>query len=122
MNVRVPRAMSKRARVYFKEYAPLLNNAGKLNPLNFPILVSYCKNLANLDKVYKALDEINTSLLQENVTYMSGGTEVKSYKESAYSRLARDLSALTMRQAKHLRIEEIAGDKEADKLEDLLDK
>lgn len=113
--------MSKPARKYFKQFAPLLNTAGKLNPLNFPILLSYCKNLANLDKVYAALDEENQSLLQENITYMSGGQEVKSFKESAYAKMARDLTMLVMRQAKQLGIDEIAGTKEADEMEGMLD-
>jgi hypothetical protein len=113
--------MSKEVKTYFKQFAPLLNNSGKLNPMNFPILVSYCKNLANLDKVYTALDEVNQSLLQENITYMSGGQEVKGYRESAYAKMARDLSMLILRQAKQLGIDEIAGDKESDEMEKMLD-
>lgn len=113
--------MSKEARKYFKQFAPLLNNAGKLNPLNFPILVSYCENLANLSKTYKAINEINQSLLQENVTYMSGGTEVKSFKESALSQLARNLSMLTMRQLKELKGHDVSGEKDADSMEKMID-
>ena len=120
MKLTAPRDMTKEARKYFKRFAPLLNNAGKLNPLNFPILVSYCKNLANLDKVYLALDEINQSLLQENITYMSGGTEVRSFKESALSKLARDLSMLTMRQLRELKGHDGSGEKEADEMEKML--
>lgn len=120
MKLTPPKDMSKEARKYFKRFAPLLNNAGKLNPLNFPILVSYCKNLANLDKVYRALDEINQSLLQESVTYMSGGQEIRSFKESALSQLARNLSMLTMRQLKELKGHDVAGDKDKDEMEQML--
>ena len=120
MKISVPKDMSKEARRYFKEFAPLLNNAGKLNPLNFPILVSYCENLANLSKTYKAINEINESLLQENITYMSGGKEVRSFKESALSKLARDLSMLTMRQLKELKGHDVAGEKDQDEMEKML--
>ena len=51
---------------------------------------------------------------------MSGGQEVRSFKESALSKLARDLSMLTMRQLKELKGHDVAGEKDQDEMEKML--
>ena len=85
---------------YWNVWAKDLAQTGKLNNMTLPDFLSFIKMKARLDTVNEFLEKENTSLLQETINVSASGVEHHNFKESAYAKMSRDLTALVGKMAK----------------------
>lgn len=93
-SLRCPRGLSKEEKKYWKLWAPPLAEVGKLTVITVPSFLDLIKKQVRLDDVEKFIMENNRSYIQEDAYIDPTGKECKKFKESAYAKMARDLSAL----------------------------
>ena len=102
-SLRCPSKLSKQEKKYWKRWAHPLIEAGKLTVLTIPSFISLIKMTVRLDQINEFISgndekcetcgrQNNRSLLQENRFVDSSGQEHSTFKESAYSKLSRDLT------------------------------
>jgi hypothetical protein len=100
--LRCPSGLSKAEKKYWRIWSASLTEVGKLTILSLPSFLDLIKMKARLDQIndlIKGSDEKcetcgkqnNRSLLQESKFVDSSGQEHSTFKESAYSKLSRDL-------------------------------
>jgi hypothetical protein len=135
-SLRCPPGLSKIEKRYWRTWAPDLIEIGKLTVLTVPSFVTLIRMKARLDQVNAFISgsdekcaacgkQNNRSLLQEIVFVDGAGVEHISLKESAYSKLSRDLTVSVCRLEKSwgLTADSMAGNfrkKKTDPAEDFL--
>lgn len=77
--------------------------AGTLTEATLPEFIKLCKNLARRDDIDDFLAAENKSLLQESKFVDASGQEHSTFKESAYSKMSRDIDGVISRQLKSFR-------------------
>jgi len=96
-SLRCPPGLSKLEKKYWKIWAPPLSEIGKLTVMTVPSFLVLLKMKSRLEEVNRFLDENNRSLLQETKFVDQSGQEHSSFRESAYSKLSRDLTVAVYR-------------------------
>lgn len=96
-SLRAPRGLNSAEKKYWRIWAPALIKVGKLTVLTQPSLLTLIKMKVRLDQVNRELRKKDGSLLQETVFTDKAGNKHCSSKESAYSRLSRDLTVTVHR-------------------------
>lgn len=94
---RAPRGLNSAEKKYWRTWAPALIKVGKLTVLTLPSLLTLIKMKVRLDQVNRELRKKEGSLLQEITFKDKAGNVHCSSKESAYSRLSRDLTVTVHR-------------------------
>jgi len=95
--MRCPIGLSKPEKKYWHIWAPSLIAAGKLTILTVPSLVTLIQMKVRLDEVNRFIRENNNSLLQESIFIDGSGAQHSTFRESAYSKLSRDLTTAVHR-------------------------
>lgn len=68
-----------------------------------PEFIKLCKNLARRDEIDDYIQESNQSFLQETKFVDATGQEHSAFRESAYSKLSRDLDRIISQQLRGFR-------------------
>ena len=97
VSTRIPSGLSKYEKKYWKIWAPSLIRIGKLTELTIPSFLRLIKLKGRLEEVDNYITENNKSLLQEIRFIDPSGQEHLNLKESAYSKLSRDLGVTVHR-------------------------
>lgn len=103
MRIPVWANLSKRSKIYWKMLSVEFEKAGTLTDSTLPEFIKLCKNLARRDDIDSFIETENKSCLQETVFVDSSGQEHTSLRESAYSKLSRDLDRIISQQLKSFR-------------------
>lgn len=101
--IRCPMGLSKGEKKYWYMWSPALVEAGRLTMLTIPSFLDLIKMKVRLDLVNEFIEgntekcemcgkQNNRSLLQETKFVDGAGVEHSSFRESAYSKLSRDLT------------------------------
>ena len=117
-----PEGLEKKARKYWRKFAPVLRGIGTLTMLQEQTFKRLCQIWALLDGIYDYIMKENKSLMQ--VTNNYGESELR---ESDYSKAYRAYTkdALSLEKAFKLTPDKMAGSykpkRKTDEMEDLLD-
>jgi len=95
--------LNARTKQYWKLLAAEFEKAGTLTNATLPEFIKLCKNLDRRDSVDDYLAKENKSFLQESRFVDSSGQEHSTFRESAYSKLSRDLDRIISQQLKSFR-------------------
>ena len=107
-SLRCPPGLSKEEKRYWRIWASSLIDAGRLTVLTVPSFLDLIRMKVRLDLVNQLIQgntekcdtcgkQNNRALLQENKFVDGAGVEHSSYRESAYSKLSRDLTTAVHR-------------------------
>jgi hypothetical protein len=88
----MPNKLSKEQLLYWDALSPYLISDGRLNQLTLSSFLNMINMKIRLDKVNEFLNKTNKSMLQETKFIDPSGQEHSTFRESAYSKLSRDLS------------------------------
>jgi hypothetical protein len=92
-----------RSKIYWNILSSEFEKAGTLTDATLPEFIKLCKNLARRDQVDDFLQNENMSFLQETKFVDATGMEHSAFRESAYSKLSRDLDRIISQQLKSFR-------------------
>lgn len=92
-----------RSKIYWKMLSDEYERIGSLTDSTLPEFIKLCKNLARRDEIDDFISESNQSFLQETKFIDATGQEHSAFKESAYSKLSRDLDRIISAQMKNFR-------------------